>query len=1341
MRQVNKILILFIAALLCVFLVFWELLQSRWVATQVSELVTDIVKKQLDAEVKFKKFDFRFYPPGAEISDVKLSFKRDEIEGDINFSKIGIYFNPIDFFHTKFYASEVLFEDGNLNIFRKEMGRNSQVSSTGFIGEGVDFEILKDIPVRKIKFLRSDIKYNQYTLVTNNLEIENLLDRVSIVGNFYSPDVNKLTIGEVEADSLDVSFVINASEILIDKLTVKSGLSTLHTQGRITAYLSSNINYDIDGDLEFPLRKIHEFAEFKNIGELNSGDARLKFSINGMKKAAQAKIRGEVSNVDTSFAYADKISFEANYTNNKLNISKFELLDGNKGYLKLLAPFELLNLDKMTFVNTPVKAKINKLDSENFLKFLDKDLGSLLRTTITGVAHFNLYSRDHYQFALDNKSSFNDLTLKGSNSNILKIKEGILNNSIFTIKKNKFFLQSNIETVNSSLNLSGEIGEGAISIVVKDGDVDMSEISPIVGLEFKGQGNINLKIVKKRGEPIGMEVASEILNFSLQGYSLDKLKSEMIFNFEKNTLDIDKIDAISGKTSIKANLDLNYSSLVTNGDFLMTKLNIKEAKKIFHPILSNFNLTQNEVNAELDFDGKISGKLVLDELIIKAQVKGKNLYLFEEIVDQYSSTFELSNNNIQVNEIRALKSRGEIRGGLDYQLPTSTLSYSFDIEDVPLSEISYYSKIPLNLRANLDGNIAGIKDKLKHNITTALKLTDTFVGAEKYNDSFINFKKISEDANVDISLFGGKISVDGNLIFSEKPTKRSNLILKLNVPDLKKIVSIASGTNLINSNFSGKLFYELESSFDLMERKIHKIESNVKILELKKFPVDVNYYNGKPEVIVNSGKVEVWDMNLRGKEFYILSQGTGDFNSLYDITTRLQMDASLLEIFNDIVTKANGSLRAKFHFFKDKLLQDYTAFLTSNDLSLVTSFIPTGISKTDMKLSLKSKKLTIEKFNAQLASGTLSLSGGVDISKVVPELDVRYIFKDAGISIFNKSNLVFSGEGSVVGKTFPYTVGGDFYIQKLVIINEISDFTKSRKSFLQKEIDYLPGDKFLAVNQLVNFNINVATRDPIYIANSIADVGFTGNIQLLGGEKDPRLAGKLSLASRTNKITFKNNEFIINKGNIFFFERNNFSNPDLDFLATSKISNYNLSVKVLGPVSEFDLGLSSDPALSQSDILSLIAFGYTEDVSQGLSDSEKESMTKAGVGSILFDSFKINETLKNEFGLQVNLGTEISEEQGSYLAQRNAEGAGSLGKVRSATTFEVRKQLSDKMSVTVSSTVGSNSSQKQSMNLNYTVNEKVSLEGVYESKTAEDTESVNNDTSVGADVKWKWSFK
>ena len=57
----------------------------------------------------------------------------------------------------------------------------------------------------------------------------------------------------------------------------------------------------------------------------------------------------------------------------------------------------------------------------------------------------------------------------------------------------------------------------------------------------------------------------------------------------------------------------------------------------------------------------------------------------------------------------------------------------------------------------------------------------------------------------------------------------------------------------------------------------------------------------------------------------------------------------------------------------------------------------------------------------------------------------------------------------------------------------------------------------------------------------------------------------------------------------------------------------------------------------------------------------------------------------------------------------------------------------------MSSTVGGSIEQKQEMNINFQINKKVSVEGVYEVRSNEENEAETPD-SIGVDLKWKTSF-
>ena len=366
------------------------------------------------------------------------------------------------------------------------------------------------------------------------------------------------------------------------------------------------------------------------------------------------------------------------------------------------------------------------------------------------------------------------------------------------------------------------------------------------------------------------------------------------------------------------------------------------------------------------------------------------------------------------------------------------------------------------------------------------------------------------------------------------------------------------------------------------------------------------------------------------------------------------------------------------------------------------------------------------------------VAGDIDLSKIIPELNIKFEVDKANFNILKKSNITISGKGAFVGTDMPYILSGDFSIFRCDVLDEPTDFMGDSK-IVKKEFQYLPKSNVSEEDSVVNFNINVNTLEPIRISNSLSDMSYLGTLQVTGGESKPFISGKVDLAPGNNKIFFKNNEYVLTKGNVYFYNKESFDNPELDFVASSNISDYKVNIKVFGHVDDFALEMSSEPPLAQSDVLSLIAFGYTDDISSGLSTAQRESITQVGVGSFIFDRLKINETLKNEFGVQINLGTELQQNDASYLGQVTGD-SDVEGRISSATKVEVKKRLSESLDLSVSSTVGGVIGQRQSMNLNYNIDKNLSIEGVLEERTYDNSGVSITDESAGFDLKVRQSF-
>ena len=1334
-KRINKILIFFVACLIGMFLVTWEVLQSRWVANEISLITTKYAERLLKVNVSFNNLEFEMYPPGANLKKVKIQGEKNNIKFSFMLDNIGIYFNPLDIFTTKFRIDEIRASGARINLENIISNKRSSKGSEDASSPLDIFDRLDEIPLNKLSLINTKLSIDSYLLNIRKLQLKNEIDTIEVNTEISHFNLENFINKQQIIDEISLSAKLNRSNLNLKNLELKSGLATIEITGEIKNYVSKNIAYNLHAESIFPIGELHEWLDFDKVGRLYSGISTIKSNITGQGKNFSIGNKVLLKNFDTDFIAGEEAWAEV-LINPEAIIFKNAKIKDEKQSAKLLEDFVFFDMKNKRFVESPIIVRTKNLEISNFLRYL-KDQTSFLQGSLSGDVRFELPSASKFFFKVKNGATIENLKIvAGEDLNIIDISDFKLNDGFYQLEDGIFSMKSTIESGKTNLTLDGLVGNGKVSFHIPLAYLELDKFNSIVGQKASGAGtfSMDLNLIEDK---IVIKSKKDFKSFSIFGINLEKVKGDVSYLLGDNKIIAEKVQAVSGNTSLTGIVRLDYEKMAIEGNYQVRKLSFPELKKILGAHLDSLGLTQSPFQGTLDIQGQVDGGLELKNLALMGEVNGKNIYVLDENFEKFKFNYLMERERIYINNLEAIKGRGTIAADFSYGISDRSFGFDAKINEIFLQDLSIVTNFPTTLKGTLNGRIKGQLQENKTDLNAKLSLTKSSSVGKKLGNSYLDLKINEEELVSNFRIFEGKLLSNIYLNFDNQ--KRSKVDLKIKFDDIKDTLILISGVDLLNMEITGDIDYEASAIFDYKNKKIIDLILNTKQLNFKKGPINLKYKQKAPEIIVKDGLIKKWETYIRGENAYIISKGKGDLLGDYKSETQLKLDASIVEVFNNWINKANGTVRGKFIFGNKSDEIIYEAFLGSRDLSFSSPIMPTDVSKADVRLNFIDNKINIERFKAQLISGTLDVSGGIDLSRIIPEIDLKYKFKDAGFVILKKSNLTFSGEGDFVGKNFPYTLSGDFYIQKFALINELTDFGFTGQGYKSSEIDFLPRTSSLLKNQILNFNLNVVTREPMFVRNSIADVGFLGNVQVLGGEKDIRLSGKVGLAPRNNKVTFKNNEFNFSKGTIIFTPDQSYKNPILDFSASSKINNIQVTTQLIGPLKDFDFKLSSDQNLTQSDILSLIVFGYTKDLSNNLSDAERESMTRAGVGSLIFDSFKINETLKDEFGLQVNLGTEIEEEEGNYLSQRNADTTGR--RVRSATTFEVKKKINDDTNLSVTGTVNSSSTQRRAVNLNYKVDQGVYLEGVYESTQTDESEVINNQNSLGADFIWKWSFK
>lgn len=1324
--------------------IMWRAIHSEFFASILSKYTNKYITKYLNSSTRFESISLEFFPPGASLHGISFEDQKNDITLKLNAKKISIYFNMFAAFNNKLTISELEVSDSIAELIIKENISKSKAGDERFENK-IQFDelnkILSELPVS----VRS-ISLNDFYLKTNNGKA--YLQRVKLgfdkktwdlwfdIRQMKHPLVDKEWGG---IESAKGYVVLNQHQLSLREFEARKGFVKLSVKGEITNPFEVKKNIEVETllsgycpELTSYLPAEYEFISYGGFIEIWS-----KLSGPILKPNVNALIR--LDNVSTNFFDVDELAIKASYNTNELRVSQLDFSYKNEK-LNLSNEFVLYDFKTNTLFPLPTQLEARGVSIKNGLKFLSDVLeplsGELHGKFFVGALNNKIIFTPLKGFELRN---FNLSTIDDDKrSTIIENESLVFNAANFIIDGPVFRLDADVSFGQSNVKIKGKVGNGNVDFISELGDINLENLGKISGLDIKGSGKMQFNI-KGPYDNVVFNFTGQLQESSFEQYFLGNTSLDLSIKLKPGEI---LLNSISGKllnTLYFSKGTYSYRTNAINLSVNTPHTTFTDIKSMYKPLVDKLQWTPSELNGLVGLNYQVQGKVSLGEMIVNGKLLAENVIFYTESLPKISTQFKLATSKLSFSNIIFEKETANLSGFFNYDFITSNYNYFFDLKNAYLNEINITKNIFRSLTAKIDGKISGEK-KSSEKINLELFFTGSKVNGRPVNDSDLKMSLNKEVLAFELNYIGKNLILNGEIDFKEDQKSEKNLSFiksKLDISNLKTFVSSFIGEHLYNSNLLGSVNTQLEGHFNI--HNISKLDLNATILNLKIVKDDVLIESLQPGYfLVEKGNIKSWHFESVGNKGLIVSNGKGSFYSKYNVHSIIDLDANLLEVISDKIVKIDGVIRSEV-IFSDNYKLGFS-FITSTDkFDFGYEGLPTTLQETKAKFVFDGERLSIEKFNSRLSNGSLDMKGEVIVQFPYPKININYKLDEANFSFIEKSNFILSGSGALLGERIPYRLSGELFLDSGLIQAEFDELASKGALSIGKS-RHLPEKSNIKESKLIDSNVSVNLKGPVVIKNSMVDMSFNGDINVLESIFEPKITGKLSVIPGLGRFFFKSNEFAVSKGEIYFSENSNSINPELDFIANTAIDEYNITMRILGTSENFNIGLNSEPALARNDILSLIAFGYTDEQTKGLSGQARNEISSVGVGTLLFESFKINEALKSEFGVKLNVGTQLDDSQQSFL-QGTSSGEGAGTRVRSATKVEVQKRLNEAMSLSVSSTVGGAIGQRQSMNLNYKINDTMSLEGVYQTKTNEDGEEDIIDNSMGVDVKFRWSTK
>ena len=122
----------------------------------------------------------------------------------------------------------------------------------------------------------------------------------------------------------------------------------------------------------------------------------------------------------------------------------------------------------------------------------------------------------------------------------------------------------------------------------------------------------------------------------------------------------------------------------------------------------------------------------------------------------------------------------------------------------------------------------------------------------------------------------------------------------------------------------------------------------------------------------------------------------------------------------------------------------------------------------------------------------------------------------------------------------------------------------------------------------------------------------TANLRVTGTASAPVILGRINLTS--GDLIFQGNRYVLQSAVIDFVNPSR-TEPNVNASVTTTIQQYNVGIRVEGPVDHLRASYSSDPALPPADIISLLAFGKTQEASNAAGSTTNQQTAEQSIAS------------------------------------------------------------------------------------------------------------------------------
>jgi len=709
--------------------------------------------------------------------------------------------------------------------------------------------------------------------------------------------------------------------------------------------------------------------------------------------------------------------------------------------------------------------------------------------------------------------------------------------------------------INGTLSL---YGQQEMNITVSTQQARAENLAKIIAPGENITGNVdNEMLLTGPLENVAVQGQIKLTDGSFRGQLI--AKGQGFYKREQGVTTISQFNIDSLNTQIK--LSGNISSQ-RELDFTVTAQDIDIARLNMKLPYAPFGRAQ--------FNGKLTG--TASNPVFNGQLYADTLTFNKQEIKEVKGEIVFNGNQIDIPYLSFTQGIGDynVVGGFDME--NNEIYGSFDVKNAELAPILAVLQLPdkgihgqLNGHVRLNGTTdnpnvwitgslkdGGIKQYPIESLTIDIALENKVL---KINDlsavqgAGVLMVQGTADLNGPLNLEVGGRDIDAGLVaafFDTNLEPRGKMGFAAQISGTASNPHTAISLEIAGGGVGSATFDSLYGLFI-----VDKGEMQVNQVLLKKGPYQASAYGTIPVAILNP----VGREQSNGKE-------------QMDLKLRLdEANLSILPLLTKEVEWAEGKTQGEIKITGTLEQPNMTGSITVNEGVVKLASIMSPIQKVGVDIRLEGDTINIKKFEGHLGKGSYNVTGSSQIH---------------GMSVVNYDVSLALNKPEFRSKYFTGTVDGGLNIKKQGNRPKLSG-----KLLFENDTVNIPTIPEMSPTTAdIDLDVEVTVGKKVRFYNPyLYDILAEGQVKFAGSTLEPNFSG--SIIAQRGTVSYLRTQFKISEARLDFKQFLSFE-PTIKLEAKTSLQQITVNLTLNGPVSAMQLGLTSQPAMRQQEILSLL---------------------------------------------------------------------------------------------------------------------------------------------------------